>query len=109
MERIEEILDGVTSMGIAGHVRPDGDCVGSCMALYLYMRTWYPDIQTDIYLEKPKPVFGHIAHMDEVKYEVEENKVYDLFVTCDVSSTDRLAVARELLQVRKKQCASTTM
>ncbi len=102
MERIEEILDGVTSMGIAGHVRPDGDCVGSCMALYLYMRTWYPDIQTDIYLEKPKPIFGHIAHMDEVKYEVEENKVYDLFVTCDVSSPDRLAVARELFAGAKK-------
>ena len=31
MERIEEILDGVKTMGIGGHVRPDGDCVGSCM------------------------------------------------------------------------------
>ena len=27
MERIEEILDGVKTMGIGGHVRPDGDCV----------------------------------------------------------------------------------
>ena len=26
MERIEEILDGVKTMGIGGHVRPDGDC-----------------------------------------------------------------------------------
>ena len=31
MERIEEILDGVKTMGIGGHVRPDGDCVGSCL------------------------------------------------------------------------------
>ena len=38
MERIEEILDGVKTMGIGGHVRPDGDCVGSCMALYLYIK-----------------------------------------------------------------------
>ena len=42
MERIEEILDGVKTMGIGGHVRPDGDCVGSCMALYLYIKKWYP-------------------------------------------------------------------
>ena len=25
------------------HVRPDGDCVGSCMALYLYIRKIYPE------------------------------------------------------------------
>ena len=51
MERIEEILDGVKTMGIGGHVRPDGDCVGSCMALYLYIKKWYPKIHADIYLE----------------------------------------------------------
>ena len=33
MERIEEILNGVKTLGIGGHVRPDGDCVGSCMAV----------------------------------------------------------------------------
>ena len=33
MKNIAEILDGVKTMGIGGHVRPDGDCVGSCMAL----------------------------------------------------------------------------
>ena len=84
MERIEEILDGVKTMGIGGHVRPDGDCVGSCMALYLYIKKWYPEIKADIYLEKPKPVFGHIACMDEVHYEAGEPREYDLFVTCDV-------------------------
>lgn len=102
MERIEEILDGVKTMGIGGHVRPDGDCVGSCMALYQYVRTWHKEIQVDVYLEKPKPVFGHIARMDEVKYEVEEPKVYDLFVTCDVSAKERLAVAGALFDSAKK-------
>lgn len=61
-----------------GHVRPDGDCVGSCMALYLYIKKWYPEIKADIYLEKPKPVFGHIACMDEVHYEAGEPREYDL-------------------------------
>ena len=102
MERIEEILDDVKTMGIGGHVRPDGDCVGSCMALYLYIKKWYPKIHADIYLEKPKPVFGHIACMDEVKYEAGEEKEYDLFVTCDVSALDRLAVAREHFAHAKK-------
>ena len=25
-------------IGISGHVRPDGDCVGSCLALYQYLQ-----------------------------------------------------------------------
>lgn len=48
------------------------------MALYLYIKKWYPEIKADIYLEKPKPVFGHIACMDEVHYEAGEPREYDL-------------------------------
>ena len=36
MKRIEEVIsDEIGSVAIAGHVNPDGDCVGSCCALYL--------------------------------------------------------------------------
>ena len=38
MENIAEILEGVKTMGIGGHIRPDGDCIGSCMGLYLYLK-----------------------------------------------------------------------
>lgn len=93
MKNIAEILEGVKSVGIGGHIRPDGDCVGSCMALYLYIREYYPEIQADIYLDHPKPVFGYIDRMDEVQTEAFGEKEYDLFITCDVSARDRLAVA----------------
>lgn len=93
MTNISEVLEGVRTVGIAGHVRPDGDCVGSCMALYLYIRENFPLIQADIYLEQPKPIFDHIDHMEDIKTEAPEDKVYDLFITCDVSSRERLAVA----------------
>lgn len=102
MKKISEILDGVKTMGIAGHVRPDGDCVGSCMALYLYIKEWYPEIQADVYLEQPKPVFHHIDCMDEIKSRIGEPKEYDLFVTCDVSARDRLAIAGEYFNTAKK-------
>ena len=102
MKNIAEILDGVKTMGIGGHVRPDGDCVGSCMALYLYVKTYWPEIQVDVYLDHPKPVFGHIDCMDEVKMELDGEKEYDLFVTCDVSAKDRLAIAAPYFDSAKK-------
>ena len=95
MKNIAEILDGVKTMGIGGHVRPDGDCVGSCMALYLYVKTYWPEIQVDVYL-------GHIDCMDEVKMELDGEKEYDLFVTCDVSAKDRLAIAAPYFDSAKK-------
>ena len=48
VNNISEILPGVKTAAIGGHVRPDGDCIGSCMALYLYLRKNYPEIRTDI-------------------------------------------------------------
>lgn len=45
MNRIADILENIKTVGIAGHVRPDGDCVGSCMGLYLYLKEWYPQIE----------------------------------------------------------------
>ena len=102
MNNIAEVLDGVKTMAIAGHIRPDGDGVGSCMALYAYIKKWYAEIQADIYLETPKPVFGYLAYMVEVKSEASGEKEYDLFVTCDVSARDRLAVAGDYFEKAKK-------
>lgn len=102
MNKIAEILDDVETMGIAGHIRPDGDCVGSCMALYLYIKKCFPQIKVDVYLDNPKPVFQYIDRMDEIKTEAGGDKEYDLFVTCDVSARDRLAIAGEYFDKAKR-------
>lgn len=36
-------IKGAKKIAIGGHIRPDGDCVGSCMAMYLYLRKAVPD------------------------------------------------------------------
>ena len=102
MKNIAEVLEGVKTVGIGGHIRPDGDCVGSCMALYLYIRKYFPDIDVNVYLDHPKPIFGHIESIDEIKTEVEEERIFDLFITCDVSARDRLALADNLFEHAKK-------
>ena len=102
MKNIAEVLEGVKTVGIGGHIRPDGDCVGSCMALYLYIRKYLPDIDVNVYLDHPKPIFGHIESIDEIKTEVEEERIFDLFITCDVSARDRLALADNLFEHAKK-------
>ena len=39
---LDQELKGVKRIAVAGHIRPDGDCVGSCLGLGLYLRENYP-------------------------------------------------------------------
>ena len=48
---LNRIRDGAKTIAVSGHVRPDGDCVGSCMAIAGYIRDNYKDKSVDVYLE----------------------------------------------------------
>ena len=48
MTEIDSILKDAQSVAVSGHVRPDGDCVGSTLAVYNYIKDYYPDIKAQI-------------------------------------------------------------
>ncbi len=102
MERIEEVLEQVSTLAIAGHIRPDGDCIGSCMGLYNYIRENYPAIAADVYLEPPGEVFSYIPRIEDVRTTCANAPVYDLMVTLDTSTLERLGVASECFAKAKK-------
>ena len=105
MEKLFNLLDGAHSIGIAGHVRPDGDCIGSCMALYNYILNVFPETQVDVYLEMVPDVFRYIKNVDQIKTTVEdsETKLYDVFVSLDCGDLDRLGLAGKLFSAAKKK------
>ena len=93
MKKIVEELKGAKSIAISGHIRPDGDCVGSCMGLYLYLTKELPDVQVDVFLEKASDVFNCIQGMDAIKDAARYQEAeYDVFIALDCSK-DRLGEA----------------
>lgn len=102
MERIEEVLEQINTLAIAGHIRPDGDCIGSCMGLYNYIRENYPAIAADVYLEPPGEVFSYIPRIEDVRTTCGDAPVYDLMVALDTSTLERLGVALECFAKAKK-------
>ena len=48
---LSKVLENVSTIAIGGHIRPDGDCVGSCVGLGQYIRENYSDKTVDIYLK----------------------------------------------------------
>lgn len=99
---IASVLEGITSVAIAGHVRPDGDCVGSCMGMYLYLRENFPQIETDVYMEEIRDVFNYIDGVSNIRHEWDKIKQYDLLMLFDVSSADRIGVMGEAFRKVKK-------
>lgn len=57
MDRINELIKNASSVAVIGHVRPDGDCVGSCLALQNYLKDTNPDLRTDVFLGAFSDVF----------------------------------------------------
>ena len=75
--KIEEVVKDAESIGIGGHIRPDGDCVGACMALYLYLRKVFPEKSVELFLERPSEVFHCIKDIDKIRTDVMEGGSYD--------------------------------
>ena len=97
-----DILKGKRRAALGGHVRPDGDCVGSCLGLYMYLKEQYPEIETDVYLENVPEAFRMISCTDEVKTQAVEDDVYDLFICLDCGDSGRLGFAEKLFENAKK-------
>lgn len=89
MGRLDEVLQGMNTVGISGHIRPDGDCIGSCLGVYNYIKTNYPQIKADLYLQTFAAKFDFLKGSNEILHE-SQNKKYDLFILLDSSSIDRL-------------------
>lgn len=89
MTVLEQMLEQTGSVVILGHVRPDGDCLGSTLGLYHYIQTNYPAVRAAVYLEESSPKFGYLAGYDAILHETDEER-YELCICLDCGDEERL-------------------
>lgn len=94
-------IEEAANIGIAGHIRPDGDCVGSCMALYLYLKKMYPEKNIDVYFETMPERFRYLYTEQEYLEEYKKNVQYDVFFSMDCSDKERLGDALRYFEQAK--------
>lgn len=102
MTNLDEFLGEVHSVAIGGHIRPDGDCVGSCLATYNYIKTYYPDVCVDVYLEPIPNIFKFMENSADICSDFSVEKTYDLFVVQDCGDLGRLGGAAHFFENAKK-------
>lgn len=94
---IYEEVRGYKRIGISGHIRPDGDCIGAVLSLYLYLSKRMEDAEVFAFLEKPSNSFRNIPGIEKICSEGDYShwKKMDVFIALD-TVPDRMGAASYL-------------
>lgn len=102
MKIYEEVKDAAT-IGISGHIRPDGDCIGSVMGLYLYLLKKCPDAQIEVFLEQPGEEFSCISRIGDIHTDFATGvEQFDVFIVLD-STKERTGEAQKYFDAAHKR------
>lgn len=102
MNQLETMLHDAKRVVLLGHVHPDGDCVGSCLAAWNYIRARYEDKTVDVCLEPASRKLAFLTGFDSILHELPEDKNYDLCICLDSSDKERLGAFGVLLDNAKQ-------
>ena len=93
--RIDDFLAGAKSVAVAGHVSPDGDCIGAALGLWIYLRDNFPDINADVYMQDIPEIYKFLDGSDRLITSCvkQDAAKYDRLFLLDISSYDRIGVA----------------
>ena len=100
VKKIFNLINSSDKICIAGHKAPDGDCIGSVMALYNFLKPLNKNISVMIDGTIP---FNYRAFVDEsIISENYNNEEFDLLFVLDSSDRKRLGKFEGLLEHSKK-------
>lgn len=100
MNLIEEIK-GAKNVVILGHIKPDGDCIGSATALFQYIQKVLPDVEVDVVLDEFRNVYSSIPVIDKIQNCVKSKK-YDVCFCMDCGSIERLGRFANIFKAANK-------
>ena len=101
MDNLKDIAKDAGNIIITGHKRPDGDCIGACIATYYYLHGVYPDKNLKVYLENIPSRFSYLDPEMEIISTVLPEGEFDLFIAFDCSALGMLGKAETLFNTAK--------
>ena len=88
-KRLHQMIDAAGTICIIGHVRPDGDCVGSTLAIYNYIQDMYKGKTVEVFLETFPASMKFLNGARKGKHDA-VGKHFDLAISMDVSDPERM-------------------
>ena len=87
MEKIRSLIESADSVVIMAHKCPDGDAIGSALALYNALLGMYKKV--DIIIEDVPRIFNFLPNIDKIK-ENADCEEYDLAIVVDCATFERV-------------------
>ena len=99
----DKIIKSSKNILIISHVNPDGDTLGSMCGLYSIIQKHYKKKAEMLILSKLPKVYEFLPHIQEAKSfdKFDRSREYDLVITVDVASLDRIIDAQILFERAK--------
>lgn len=95
--KLTPLVKDAKTIGISGHIRPDGDCTGSTMALYLYLKKICRGARIFLFLENRQETMKELRFLSEVDTEYAYDGTFDVFFALDCTK-DRLGKAEPFFE-----------
>ncbi len=76
---------GAKTIGICGHIKPDGDCIGATLALSLYLKKRLPEAEVTVFSDEIAPCFDCVEGIKQFNYafDKEQPEVFIIVDTVD--------------------------
>ncbi len=99
IERILEVIAESRTICVVGHVRPDGDCIGSQLALALALRA--EGKRVTVWNQDPVPAKLRFLDREGVLAKPKRGEKFDLVIATDCASYERLGTVCPFIESRK--------
>lgn len=91
MNILDERIEKAKTIVILGHQNPDGDCIGSALAIYNYIKNKYSNDKTvKIYLDEFSKKFLILPNADKISSDKNDATKFDLAIIVDSGSLERI-------------------
>ena len=99
LQKIIQAIRGSRSFCVVGHVRPDGDCIGSQLALALALKN--EGKQVTCWNEDPVPAKLEFLDVQKLFEQPRPGRKFDCVIATDCASFERLGKVRDCIGGRK--------
>lgn len=95
MKTLDEYVKQHKRVAVLGHVRPDGDSVGSVSGVFRYLSENHPELSVTAFLSDVPKYLGFL--LSDVPYNETdgEGEAFDLAIAVDVSSIERMGAGKQ--------------
>ena len=91
---------GAKTIGISGHIKPDGDCIGATLALSLYLQKRLPEAEITVFSDEISPCFDCVEGIKQFNYAFDKEQP-EIFIVVDTTD-NRIGNAERYFKNAKK-------